>query len=101
MELPRGRAIAWNVAFIAAETIGAVVAHIAFGVAWWQLGAGLAAVLLLGVALLVYVVTIATPRANRRHKAQLRAHVSTRQFPAGDPSSAGQSTNTSHTGRAA
>src|SRR3954447_11501418 len=66
LELPRGRAIAWNVAFIAAEATGALIAHIAFGVAWWQLAAGFTAVLVLGVALFVYVITVATPRATRR-----------------------------------
>src|SRR3954465_4315253 len=64
-ELPTGRMIAWNVAFAAAEAIGVMVAHLAFGVAWWQIAAGFVAVLLLGGVLLAYAITVATPRASR------------------------------------
>jgi hypothetical protein len=106
-ELPTGRAVAWNVMFVAVEVIGAAAAHVAFGVSWWQLAAGLAAVLVLGGALLAYVVLIGTPRALRRRQALLRAHLANPRPRPDDETSAGTSatrattTNTTGTGRAA
>jgi hypothetical protein len=73
-ELPAARTVGWNIAFITAEAAGCAVAHYACGVPWWQLAAGFAAVLALGVAAFAYVVTIATPRALARHHARLRSH---------------------------
>jgi hypothetical protein len=103
-ELATGRAVVWNVVFVAVEVTGAITAHLAFGVAWWQLVGGFAAVLALGGGLLVYGITVATPRALRRHEAMLRVHLTTSQFRSDDPSSADTSTTrttTSGTGRAA
>jgi len=99
-ELPSGRAVGWNVAFVAAEVLGSVIVHVTFGVAWWQLGAVFAAVLVIGAALLAYVVLIATPRAQRRHEALLRARLDASQLPAGEASSIATSTTRPATGGA-
>jgi hypothetical protein len=104
LELPSGRAVGWNVAFVAAEVLGAVVVHVAFGVAWWQLVASFAGVLVLGGALLAYAVLVATPRALRRHEALLRAHLTGPRLLAGEAGSAATTTTSTAgdgTGRAA
>jgi hypothetical protein len=106
-ELPRGRAVTWNVALVAVEVIGAVTAHFVFGVGWWQLVASFAAVLVLGGGLLIYGITGATPRALRRHEALLHGHLASSRLRPDDGGSVGTSatrtttTNTTSTGRAA
>ncbi len=62
------RSAAWNVAFLGLEGCLIGWAHFVVGVSWWTIGAGLAAVLACGIALITYVVKVHTPRAIRRHQ---------------------------------
>jgi hypothetical protein len=90
----------WNLAFVAAEVIGVITVHFVFGVGWWQLGASFGAVLVLGGGVLVYGISIATPRASRGYEASLRAHLAARQE-VDEPTSPTDGMTTNVTGRAA
>ena len=68
------RSVAWNVAFLSLE--GSLIgwAHFVVGVSWSTIGAGLAAVVAFGIALITYVVKVHTPRAIRRHQDLLKSY---------------------------
>ena len=72
VELPSGRAVAWNLAFLAVEAGLAVWAH-SQGVSWGSLALGVGLVIGAGVALVAWFVTVYTPRARRRERARIRA----------------------------
>jgi hypothetical protein len=82
-ELPSGRACAWNLAGLAVQAAAIWWAH-AEGNTWTTIAAALGAVLLLGVGLLAYVITVHTPRAIRRHHALLRALADAALDPVGE-----------------
>src|SRR3954466_13698345 len=71
-ELPRWRMIGWNIVFVALEASLICWAHFSAGVSWTAIGLGLGGVTVAGVALFAYVALVGTPRAIRRHHAQLR-----------------------------
>ena len=73
-ELPRWRTIGWNIVFVAVEASLICWAHFSAGVSWTAIGLGLGGVTVAGVALFAYVALVGTPRAIRRHHAQLRAY---------------------------
>ena len=72
VELPAGRAVAWNLALLAVEAGLAVWAH-SQGVSWASLAVGVGVVLAAGVVLVAWFVTVYTPRARRRERARLHA----------------------------
>ncbi len=72
VELPAGRAVAWNLALLAVEAGLAVWAH-SQGVSWGSLALGVGVVLAAGVVLVAWFVTVYTPRARRRERARLHA----------------------------
>ncbi len=73
-ELPAWRSIVWNVAFLSLEGCLIAWAHFVVGVAWTTIGAGLAAVIAFGIALITYAVKVHTPRAIRRHHELLESY---------------------------
>jgi hypothetical protein len=78
LEIPSGRACAWNVALLAWGVVGTFVAR-HLGATWAELALGAAGVVVIGGAVLAYGIGVATPRAARRHRALLRAHSVTGQ----------------------
>ena len=73
-ELPAWRSIAWNVVFLGVEGCLIGWAHFVVGVSWSTIGAGLAAVVAFGIALITYVVKVYTPRAIRRQQDLLESY---------------------------
>jgi hypothetical protein len=73
-EFPAWRSIAWNVAFLGFEACLIGWAHFVAGVSWSTIGAGLAAVVAFGIALITYAVKVHTPRAIRRHQELLESY---------------------------
>lgn len=72
VELPSGRAVAWNLGFLTFEAGVALWAH-AEGVSWGDLALGVGAVLAGGIALVAWFLTVYTPRARARERARISA----------------------------
>jgi hypothetical protein len=73
-ELPTWRSIAWNIAFLGFEGCLIGWAHFVVDVPWSTIGAGLAAVVAFGIALITYAVKVHTPRAIQRHQELLESY---------------------------
>src|SRR3954451_6639590 len=74
-ELPAWRSIAWNVAFLGVEACLIGWAHFVVGVSWSTIGAGLATVVVLGIALITYTVKVRTRKTIRRHRELLQSYL--------------------------